>query len=167
MGITYLNFLYRTLYKHPDVHILLGAKKQKELVGVITVTLDLKQTQAYMSASIPSQIPAMLQAIVSGRVSVMDIVRQMTFERHLAARFSHPFVEILTLFVEKSHRKTGIGKKLIQAAEHKLKNKRICRLYVDTQITNTSARAFYETIGFGQEAIIMDSVILSKVWKKN
>jgi GNAT superfamily N-acetyltransferase len=55
------------------------------------------------------------------------------------------------LFVEKSHRKQGVAKLLIGAAENYARETGAVRIILTTQISNTAAQSLYESLEYCQD----------------
>jgi GNAT superfamily N-acetyltransferase len=55
------------------------------------------------------------------------------------------------LFVETSHRKQGVAKLLMGAAENYARETRAVRIVLATQISNASAQALYESLGYSKD----------------
>lgn len=164
IGKRYLIRLYRVLLGHENSHILFAAKEKERIVGVITVSYDLRKTQRdMMESAVFGGIAVVLEALIRRKVSLRTLINQMKFEQAIISRFPSPYVSILTLFVDTSHRRKGIGKKLVRAVEEVTKEKGISEIFVDTKLRNTKAQAFYIALGFIKRAVIGDSMILSKV----
>lgn len=163
MGKSYVTFLYRVLLKHKNLHMLLTVKKNEKIIGVISITRDLKATQRIMSQSlIPSGLPMIISNLFSGRISLQDLVEKMKFERAFISEFPSPISCILTLFVEKTVQQSGLGKALVEAGEDFLRKHNVSELFVDTQQINSGALAFYNKVGFKKRSDIFDSTVLSK-----
>jgi GNAT superfamily N-acetyltransferase len=64
------------------------------------------------------------------------------------------------LVVSKSHRGKGVGKQLIYAAAEKCKQLGCCELEVSTEFTNTNARGFYRSCGFGEMGVLFEKGLL-------
>jgi GNAT superfamily N-acetyltransferase len=67
-----------------------------------------------------------------------------------------PSALIDELIVAESHRGTGIGKQLIQAAVDKARILGCCEIEVSTEKSNTKARRFYKTCGFEEDAMLLE-----------
>jgi GNAT superfamily N-acetyltransferase len=55
------------------------------------------------------------------------------------------------LFVEKSHRKQGVAKLLIGAAENYARETGAVRIILATQISNIAAQSLYESLGYSKD----------------
>lgn len=166
-GPQYLRSLYETLLSQKNLHVLLVAREQTKIIGVITLSRDLARTQKLITqAAFPHEILTVLKGIVWRKVSISKIFEQMKMEQSLRVQFPSPYVGILTLFVDGSFRRKGIAQQLLASSESLLGKEKIMNLYVDTEYTNTAARAFYTSRGFIQRKIIMNAVIFSKKLNK-
>ncbi len=56
------------------------------------------------------------------------------------------------LFVRRSHRKQGIAKLLMGAAENHARDTGAARLSLSTQATNTNAQSLYESLGYRKDS---------------
>lgn len=166
IGKEYLQMLYTILVENPSLHLCLTVLEKKEIVGAITITLDIKKTQQLISRRLfPFGIPLLFSSLVTGRISLQELWQQMQFEQALNSQFSSPYQTILTMFVEETWRKSGVGTQLITEAEKKLQKKNIQEYYVDTLIINKGAQNFYKKMGFSSIQEIQDSVVLKKIIK--
>jgi ribosomal protein S18 acetylase RimI-like enzyme len=52
------------------------------------------------------------------------------------------------LFVEEAHRKKGVAKSLISAAENFARKTGAVRIILATQTSNTAAQSLYESLGY-------------------
>lgn len=60
------------------------------------------------------------------------------------------------LVVTKDSRGSGIGKRLILAVIEKCRELGCCEVEVSTEKSNTEARAFYKSCGFGEDAVLLE-----------
>ena len=166
-GKDYLLHLYQTIYQHAARHLLYVAKEKEAVIGVITVSLDLKKTQSVMrQALFPKEIPTILRGMLRGTIPIGKFFSQMKIKNTLIAQYPDPYTEILTLFVDATYRRKGIAHKLISHAQSELIKRHIHNLYVDTEVMNKSAQSFYVSAGFIKQAVIEDAMIFSKPLKK-
>jgi GNAT superfamily N-acetyltransferase len=75
-------------------------------------------------------------------VGWIQVVRSLTLE-------SGVYSEIRGLVVSKSHRRFGIGRKLVAAAESWAASRQCPRIRVRTNVVRDDARAFYSKLGYG------------------
>jgi ribosomal protein S18 acetylase RimI-like enzyme len=60
------------------------------------------------------------------------------------------------LVVSKNYRGLGIGKQLIQAVVDECRKLGCCEVEVSTEKSNTKARRFYRSRGFGEDAVLLE-----------
>ena len=78
--------------------------------------------------------------------------------------------EIARIAVDKSLRRQGVGRKLLEQVEIICKEKGITRLMLDVRESNENARAFYKSLGFEEDGVRKnfyempkeDAVLMSK-----
>lgn len=163
IGRAYLRILYRALLENPETNIGLVARDKGVIIGVLFATNDLGKTQKQITrALIPAGIPHVIRAVVFGRVSVVELWEIMRFESELLSTFPAPYASIVTLFVMPTHRRHGVGQRLVRAVTNELQKQGVSRLQVDTQKDNVIAQQFYTTLGFSPVKEIVDSVVFLK-----
>lgn len=64
--------------------------------------------------------------------------------------------EIARVAVDKTCRRQGVGRKILNCAERICKDKQIARLLLDVRESNGTARRFYEDYGFVEDGIRKD-----------
>ncbi len=80
--------------------------------------------------------------------SVRSVVRQ-----------PRPIFQIEELFVAQSHRKQGVGGKLMEAAEEKARDLDVSGIYLDSGIKMTVAHKFYEELRYKNEGYYFKKVL--------
>jgi GNAT superfamily N-acetyltransferase len=63
---------------------------------------------------------------------------------------ARPLLNIHDLIVEAAHRGRGVGRSLLESAEHKARALRCCKLTLEVTAGNHVARRLYEDLGFAQ-----------------
>ncbi len=63
-------------------------------------------------------------------------------------RSINPIIEIENMFVEKKHRRKGVGSRLVHELQVQAKKKGVKRLKVEALYPNESASSFYRSLGF-------------------
>lgn len=163
IGQAYLKKLYTILLSDPETHISLVATDKGKIVGAITATKDLRKTSKLLGKLISfSTLLSILKAITSGKVTILELVKRLMFERVVLKRYTKPYVSILTLFVDKKYQRVGIGRHLTETLLKKLKKIGVKKVYVDTLTTNNKAHFFYKSLGFVEKETIFDSKVLEK-----
>ena len=163
IGEDYLKKLYALLLSDPKTHVFLVAREKGKIVGSITATKDLGQTNKLLEKLISfSTFFIIFKAILSRKVTIIELFRRFMFEQTVLKRYPKPYASILALFVDKRHQRLGIGGTLIETILKKLKKMGIKKVYVDTLITNNKAFLFYKSLGFIEKKIFNDSRILEK-----
>lgn len=162
LGIVYLTQLYSTVATTPDIHIGYVAYDNKNIIGVITATLDLQKSQQKITQSFTvSTYLLVLMTILKRKLSPWELVRQIWFEFRVTRIFPTPYPTVLTLFVINSYRRKGIGKQLVNKVIGIIKKYQYPSLFVDTQVQNEKALYFYQALGFTRRTYVTDAVVLS------
>lgn len=150
IGMDYLTEFYKKLVAHTLSHVCLVGVSGGEIVGVITSTRNFKQTQAliYKLTFSPKIVLKIMCAIISGKISIRDILHRMLFEKKLGSRYNPFSAYILTLFVVQEYRRKGVGKRLVTKLLDYLKRGGVKKVSVDTRSDNMQGRRFYSAVGF-------------------
>ena len=162
IGAPYLFSLYETLLRNTGVNNVLVATEDRQIIGVISATSDLSETQKRLQHAFvrPENLQMIIVAIIRGRVTIRELMDRISFERQIFRFSPQPYPTILTFFVSKTHQHQGIGEKLLHALEKQLS---FCnKLYVDTELTNTFARKWYRNHGFRFVRTIQNNAIAVK-----
>jgi ribosomal protein S18 acetylase RimI-like enzyme len=77
-----------------------------------------------------------------------NLVGFITFTIRHVVRYAQPVGQVEELFVLKSFRKQGIGKKLILAIEKTAKRLKCSRVYIESRQDLKIAHKFYQNLGF-------------------
>ncbi len=162
LGTAYLMQLYFSIVTTPDIHIGYAAYDNKNVIGVITATLDLQKSQQKITRSFTvSTYLLAFTAILKGKLSLWELIRHIWFEFQVTRTFPTPYPTILTLFVVNSYRRKGIGKQLVNKVIRTIKKYQLPSLFVDTQVQNEKALYFYQALGFTRKTYITNAVVLS------
>lgn len=162
MGKEFVYTLYHHVVSSPRVHSSFVMKDNSRIVGAVTMTRNLRESIKIVSPKVPSHASLVLfMKLITGSVSIGELVNRYRFERMLLSHFRSPYPTILTLFVDPRNRRLGIGKRLLAACIHEAKTKGYKTLYVDTEEMNTSARTFYERLGFSPVTHAFHSIVLT------
>lgn len=148
IGYRYLSVLYTTLLRSSSIHAVLIVKTHSQIIGVITATKNLYETQRMLQyiALRPDIFFALCLAIVRRRVTIPELLERISMEREIRARFPDPYPTILTFFVDRAYQRQGIGTTLLGVLkQHMPKN---TKLYVDTERANRRAQQWYSSHGF-------------------
>jgi GNAT superfamily N-acetyltransferase len=93
-------------------------------------------------------------AIVGDRVLVAEADGEIAGLAHLqvtpAIEYDRPVAKIGALVVDEPHRRTGIGRALVQAAEAEARARNCEVLFLTTSERRDDAHAFYESLGLEQ-----------------
>jgi ribosomal protein S18 acetylase RimI-like enzyme len=162
LGVDHLSFLYRTML-HDDQSYVGVASIDNQPVGVVSGTLDMEKIKAFLLSSFKFRQWANLLFHVLGQPSLIHewwkgnrIGTPVYFEGNLVQ-------PILTaIAVDSSCQGKGIGKCLVRDLERFFQRKDIKVYRLDTLIGNSSARKFYESIGFQQVEMRADSIVFVK-----
>lgn len=162
IGLIYLFHLYRILLTNADINITLVAVNKNKVIGALTATIDLNKTQKMLSPlnSLTSS-KEIIKSLLNSSLKLYELFNRLWFEYSLLKKYSSPYATVLTLFVEASHQKKGVGKKLLLTAIEDVRKNKIKTLYVDTLITNSQAIAFYKKLGFKKIIKLTDSFVLN------
>lgn len=152
IGNPYLSDLYHILLSD----ICLVAVDHKNIIGVITATRRLDQTQKRLIPLLfkPKNIWGLRH------IHVLELIHRFLFERELQRLFPAPYTTILTFFVDKKFQHHGIGTKLLATLEKQFPSS--TKLHVDTETSNRYAQYWYNTHGFRFIETIMSNNISVK-----
>ncbi len=158
IGNPYLSKLYETLLK--DIGLV--AVDHGIIVGVITATKNLKQTQQNVQRLLfhPVILWTIGKSIVLRRVTIRSLFERMAAQAEILSLFPYPYATILTFFVDKKNQRQGIGTKLLSSLEKQFTVG--TKLYVDTATSNTNAQRFYHTHGFRILKTIRSNIVSVK-----
>lgn len=67
----------------------------------------------------------------------------------------HPYAEVTELYVAPAHRRQGIARRLMQAAEELTRSQGAPAVYLLTGFRNETAQAFYRSLGYADYALAM------------
>jgi ribosomal protein S18 acetylase RimI-like enzyme len=67
---------------------------------------------------------------------------------HASHEHNDPSGKIIALVVSKKHRRSGVGRALIAAAESDFAKRRVTRLSLTTRLTRVEAHRFYQALGY-------------------
>lgn len=162
IGKEYLQKLYNVILSTPKLHLSLVAIHNKNVVGSITGTSDLKNTQKLLKKSFsPKTYLVILKSILKRKITIFELIKRTNFEKKLETLFEQPYYLILTLFVSKEFRRQKVGKKLIEEFVNISQNT-TSNYYVDTLENNRIAQKFYQKIGFKKLRLLDNSVVFGK-----
>lgn len=161
MGISYLAYLYNQLIKHPDYHLNLVACHQNRILGVVTISYNLRQTQTLIKQSLKFRHAlTFLGQLIKNPLQIKELISRIYLEHCLISDFSTPYITIITLFVAPDCRRQGIGNKILVEVVRRLKSRYFRQLYVDTDSQNVAALTFYKNNGFVPIKNILNNIIL-------
>ncbi len=162
IGNPYLSLLYREILHNKPLHTALVAVENSHIVGVITATNALHKTQDIMLRNVlrPVSLRTVWTALLKHRVTIGELLLRVWTEHQILRHFPSPYSTILTFFVDTAHQRRGIGTLLLSSLEKRIPKK--SSLYVDTEISNVSAREWYGTHGFRKITEISDSIIFKR-----
>jgi len=67
----------------------------------------------------------------------------------------HPYAEVTELYVAPEHRRRGIARRLMAAAEELARSQGAPAVYLQTGLTNDVAQAFYRSLGYADYGLAM------------
>ena len=162
LGEDYLKNNYKQIISDNKTNLVILALKDKKVIGVITVSLDLRKTISTLSIKSFDTLALITKKILFKPSLILEFINHIYLEIKVLNKYPAPYQTILTLFVSNDYQRLGVGRNLIKKMFQKLKSKNVKRIYVDTQRSNTKALGFYKKMGFKVEDQIADSTILTK-----
>lgn len=89
-----------------------------------------------------------VEALKSSETMLAVAETAETIAGFICMRLITPEAEILNLGVKKRFRRSGIGKKLLQAAISEAEQKEVGKIWLEVRQSNVRAQAFYRANGF-------------------
>ena len=158
LGTVYLNKFYGLLLINPKLHVCLLLERNKQIIGVVTATTNLKKTTHVLKGLYSLKlIVIIIKAIFLGRIHLMDILGRVIFENLAQKKYAYPHLVILTIVVDRKFQRQGVGRRLLEELKKRLKGK---KLYVDTLEFNKKALAFYRSFGFKIKDKTLGNIVL-------
>jgi ribosomal protein S18 acetylase RimI-like enzyme len=162
LGPDHLSFLYRAMAQDDGSYVGV-ALMDNQPVGVVSGTLDMDQIKSSMLSSFRFRQWANLLLHVIGQPSLIHewwkgnvIGRSVFFEGETIQP------TLTAIAVDSRYQGKGVGKCLVQDLECFFRRKNIKYYRLDTLTENTSARKFYESLGFQQVGMRADSIVFVK-----
>jgi len=160
MGSPYLRQLYSTFFDHPTIHLIFGAFKNNQLVGIVSATNDFTKTSNLFNKRFLKLLPTIFSGLIRNRYSLIELFAHAKVDSQIKQMVNNSTSYILCLAVDSKIQRQGIATRLIQQVKKKCKTKTIM---VDTQINNISAQTFYKKFGFVPIKSVADSIIFRMV----
>ncbi len=133
--------------QHVDLTIRLAEAADAEtlarLMGELGYETRVSEMQMRLEAIAQDPCYRTFVAVKAGKICGMI----GTFT-HFSYEHNDPGGRILALIVSNSERGTGVGKKLVAAAENDFAQRNIRRIAVQTHLRRKDAHAFYESVGY-------------------
>jgi Acetyltransferase (GNAT) family len=162
LGLDHLSFLYKVMAQDHQSYVGV-ALIDDQPAGVISGTLNMDKIKTSMLNSFKPRQWINLLLHVLGQPSLIHewwkgnrIGRSVYFEGQLIQ-------PILTaIAVDSRYQGSGVGKCLVRDLEQFFRRKNIKVYRLDTLTENSSARKFYESLGFQQVEMRADSLVFVK-----
>jgi ribosomal protein S18 acetylase RimI-like enzyme len=167
LGTAFLESLYGCLLKDRNALSAVSVTSEGKVIGVVTATADLNNTLK-LQKQLVKQIPVVWRLFVlfaTGRMKISDVVGRMQFESFMSRFSPQPYSTILTMFVEPSYRKKGIGQLLISYVKKNMTGVS-GNLHVDTLSDNVIALSFYKKCGFSEVTEFKGNTVMVNREKK-
>lgn len=125
--------------------------------GVSGVQLILKQLN-WTPSQIAGQVESLSKFSSSekDKVYVAKVANQIVGYISLEIHSWNNLAQIQGLAVDPRQRRHSIGTKLVREIEGYVKEKKVRGIYMDTPVTNTGGRKFYENLGYRQDYIMTE-----------
>jgi len=165
-GLWFVKRLYAGMVSFSDNGYCFVAVENTSVVGFISFGLDRSKLDAQIMASLGSAEKVRVGLSLVFRPWLLPaLIRQRLFSRYLRTKV-RPGPFILTLGVSPIMQGHGVGKRLVDWAKDEVRSAGFTELFVDTEVENTGAVAFYKKIGFQYVATVQGNIILSCPLKK-
>lgn len=161
LGEDYLKNNYQQIISNNKTNLAILALEDKKVIGVITASLDLRETISTLSMGSLDTLALITKKILFKPSLMFEFINHIYLEIKVLHKYPAPYQTILTLFVSNDYQGLGVGRKLTKKMIQKLKSRKVKRLYVDTQKSNKKALSFYKKMGFKIEDQIADSTVLA------
>ena len=160
IGPLYLRSIYTSFFYDPSLGFGMVAQKENTLIGIILAVSDGEKFGNMRTViSHPLVLLSLISSIISGKIRVEQLLKHRLFQKSVRSSYQKPYLSIQALAVDSSVLRMGIGKRLVGEVLKKAKEQHIPRVYVDTLKTNTSAQAFYTSVGFQRVKEAGDSML--------
>lgn len=160
IGAFYLERIYKVVAQNTKTHFGLKAIENGKIVGAVCSTTNLKRFEEDVKKQLSlKDYLKILLAIISFRITIIDLIRRISFEKSLAGSYNKNYCSIVIFFVNQDFRRKGIGLLLIKEILSFYKGK-VDNIYVDTLLSNKTAIKFYRAFGFKEVKNIENSVLL-------
>jgi len=163
IGTSYIEKLYELTIDNPYAYSILYLSEEKKVRGFLTATYDYHKYRRYIRNELDfkTKLRIFFQ-LIKQPVNIYDFGKDILFARHLERLTSSVYSTILTLGIDSSLQRKGIGTLLLRNLELHFNNKRLQKLFVDTKTFNINACKFYTKKGFKKTEKYFDNVIYSK-----
>ena len=162
LGADHLSYLYRIMAQDPESYVGVALLDDWP-AGVVSGTLDMDKIKTSLLNSYQFKQWKDLVLHILGQPSLIHewwqgnvISRPVYFEKKLIRPI------LTTIAVDSRYQGKGIGKDLVRALEDFFRRKNVNTFRLDTLVKNSSARKFYESLGFQQVEQRADSLVFVK-----
>ncbi len=154
LGPTLLSKIYYELSKAPKAGVWI-AIENKKVLGFLTGCSDIRKTFKYLILKLWFHLIS--YAFCSFlEFNILKLIAILKYPFNTSLSISHKFqdcksvkAEILSLVISPEIRKSGFGRKLVQAFEHSLQSWNVPGYYrVSSDLSETNSNAFYQKAGF-------------------
>ncbi|MBI2011734.1 GNAT family N-acetyltransferase [Candidatus Daviesbacteria bacterium] len=166
IGKRFLIKFYNLLLSNPKDNISLVAELDGKIVGILVATRNYPNTKKLLNKIYsPEVFIDTLKAIFLGKLGIKELYNHYRFSSQFETKSLtfNPFIAILTLAVDKSFQRKGIGRQLLVRLIRDLSREKIKLIMVDTLLENQQALGFYNKMGFRSKFQLVDSWVLEKV----
>lgn len=161
LGLSFVNSLYATLFKNPNLFSL-GFWDKNDLRGVIVGSENMHITHRLIHRLFTPKIIALLITnVLAGRVSPFRLLQRVLFEHKTRQLLPKNYSSIVVVCVGRTYQGKGIGKVLVQRIVDYYREKKLEHLYVDTRTDNLQAIDFYRKLGFKITSVAHNNIILN------
>jgi ribosomal protein S18 acetylase RimI-like enzyme len=160
LGADQLAFLYERMSQDPDCFVGVALVGERP-VGIISGTIDEDRLKKRLLMAMPAYrlVWTGWRLMIEPRL-IFRWLQSIAIARPVRVGTDEVKAVLTAIAVEAGFQGRGVGGRLVEALEVFLRSRGVRRFRLDTLLHNTSARRFYNRLGFTEVATRAGSVIL-------